>query len=45
MLRSACADAHSGQGLYCPVTESLDTTECINEEQISDDTLLMRRII
>ena len=28
--RSACASAQSGQGVYCPLTESLDTTECMN---------------
>ena len=22
------------QGLHCPLTESLDTTECMNEEQV-----------
>ena len=27
---SAFASAHSDQGLHCPVTESLDTTECMN---------------
>ena len=26
--RSACAFAQSDQGLHCPLTESLDTTEC-----------------
>ena len=31
--RSACASAQSDQGLHCPLTESLDTTECINGEQ------------
>ena len=28
--RSACASAQSVQDLYCPLTESLDTTECMN---------------
>ena len=32
--RSACASAQSGQGVYCPLTESLDTTECMNGEQV-----------
>ena len=32
--RSACASAQTDQGLRCPLTESLDTTECINGEQI-----------
>ena len=27
------ASAHSNQGLHCPLTESLDTTECLNGEQ------------
>ena len=31
--RSDCADAQSDQGLHCPLTESLDTTECMNGEQ------------
>ena len=31
--RSACTSAQSGQELYCPLTESLDSTECINGEQ------------
>ena len=42
--RSACACAQSDQGLRCPLTESLDTTECFNEEQCPDETLCMRRI-
>ena len=29
--RSACASAQSDQGLQFPLTESLDTTECMNE--------------
>ena len=28
--RSACASAQSDQGLHCPLTESLDTIDCIN---------------
>ena len=32
--RSACASALSDQGLHCPLKESLDTTECINGEQM-----------
>ena len=28
--RSDCASARSDQGLYCPQTEALDTTECMN---------------
>ena len=31
--RSACASAQSDQGLHCPLTESLDTTECMNGDQ------------
>ena len=31
--RSDCASAQSDQGLPCPLIESLDTTECLNEEQ------------
>ena len=31
--RSACASAQSDLGLTCPLTESLDTTECMSEEQ------------
>ena len=32
---SACTSAQSDQGLQCPLTESLDTTECMNGEQRS----------
>ena len=32
--RSACASAQSDQGLHCPLTESLDATECINGAQM-----------
>ena len=32
--RSACASAQSDQGHRCPQTESLDTIECINGEQM-----------
>ena len=31
--RSACTSAQSDQGLHCPLTKSLDTTEYINREQ------------
>ena len=31
--RSACASAQSDQGLHCPLTESLNTTECMNGAQ------------
>ena len=31
--RSACASAQSDQGLHCPLTESLDTAECMNGKQ------------
>ena len=31
--RSACASAQSDQGLHCPLTEPLDTTECMTGEQ------------
>ena len=40
--RSACASAQADQGLRCPLTDSLDTTECINREQRPDETLRMR---
>ena len=34
--RSDCASALSDQGLHCPLTESsLDTTECMNGDQMS----------
>ena len=32
--RPACASAQSDQGLHCALTESLDTIECMNGEQI-----------
>ena len=32
--RSACASAQSDQGLRCPLTETSDIIECINEEQM-----------
>ena len=32
--RSACASAQSDQGLHCSITESLDTIECLNGEQM-----------
>ena len=31
--RSACTSVQSDHGLYFPLIESLDTTECMNEEQ------------
>ena len=31
--RSACASAHSDQGIHYPIIESLDTTECMKGEQ------------
>ena len=34
MPRSACAFAQSDQGLRSPLTESLDTIECISGEQM-----------
>ena len=37
--RSVCASVQSVQGLCCPLTESFDTTECINGEQILDDSV------
>ena len=36
--RSDCADAQSDQGLHCPITELLDTKECINREKSPDKT-------
>ena len=41
----ASASAQSDQGLPCMLAESLDTTEYINGEQMSNDTLCMCRII
>ena len=32
--RSACASAQSDQGLHFPLTESLDTTDYMNDEQM-----------
>ena len=32
--RSACPYVLSDQGFHCPLTETLDTTECINVEQM-----------
>ena len=34
MPRSACASVQSDQGIHCQLTESLDTTECMNSEQM-----------
>ena len=31
--RSDCADVQSDLGLPCPLTKSLDTTECMNGEK------------
>ena len=31
--RSDCTKVQSDQGLHCLLTESLDTTECMNGEQ------------
>ena len=39
--RSACASAQSDQGLHCPLTESMDSTE----SKGPSDTLRMRKII
>ena len=41
--RSACTDALADLGLHCPLTESLDTTECMSEKKGPDDTFHMRR--
>ena len=30
---SACATTQSDEGLSCPLTKSLDTTECMNGQQ------------
>ena len=30
----ACASAQSDRSVRCPLTESLDTTKCINEDQM-----------
>ena len=42
MPRSVCTSAQSDQGLHCPLTESLDTTECINGDlgHVQDDVNL-----
>ena len=32
--RRTYASAQSVQGLYCPITETLDITECVNGEQM-----------
>ena len=32
----ACTSMQSDKDLYCPLTESSDTIECMNGEQISD---------
>ena len=32
--RSACTSVQSDLGLCCPLTESVDTTECIHGEQM-----------
>ena len=34
-----CASPQSDQGLKCPLTESLDTTEYIMDSKCSDDTV------
>ena len=34
----------SDQGLPCPLTESLDTTECIESKGVDDILLMHRRI-
>ena len=39
--RSTCVSAQSDQGLRCLLGESLDTIECINGEQMPDETLRM----
>ena len=43
--RSACASTQSDQGLHCPQTDSLNTTECMNGEKGPDDILRMRTMI
>ena len=40
--RSACAFAQSDQGLHYPLTESLNTIECMNGGQRPGDILRMR---
>ena len=42
--RSDCACAQSDQDLHNPLTESLDTSECMNREQDLDETLHMHRM-
>ena len=32
-MQTAKDSAQSDQGLHCPLTESVDTTECMNGEQ------------
>ena len=36
---SACPSANSDQGVHCPLTESLDTTEFMNGEHITKTSL------
>ena len=43
--RSVCASAQSDQGFYYPLTESLDTAESMNGENIPVKTLGIRKII
>ena len=43
---SACAFSQSDRGIHCPLTELLDTTECVNGNQKHGyDTLRVRRIL
>ena len=42
--RSTCASTHSDQAIYCPLTETLVTTECMNKEQRSGRYLVHAQI-
>ena len=42
---SHCTSAQSVKGLYCQRPEPLDTIECINAEQTTEETLCMRRML
>ena len=43
--RSACASMQSDQGIHCPQTESLDTIECFNGEQMPNYSFDMAQLL
>ena len=43
--RPTCTFLQSDKGLYCPLTESLDTIECIDGQWRLKDTLSMHRMM